>query len=92
MCGKMRRGSIVPFLWRAGGVPPPFSVRVANTGVMELRVIKSEEERRTATEKIGLSASLFADFFCERVKEYKSERVQGWKKSDWCVGFRGLRN
>ena len=63
------------FLWRAGGVPPPFSVRVANTGVMELRLIENEEERGAATEKIEVNASLFADFFCERVKEYKSERV-----------------
>ena len=42
---------------------------------MELRVIGSKEERGAATEKIELSASLFADFCGERVKEYKSERV-----------------
>ena len=71
----MRRGSIVLFSRRAGGVPPPFSVRVANTGVMHLRVVGSEEERGMATEKIEVNASLFADFSSERVKEYKSERV-----------------
>ena len=40
--------------------------------------IKTDRERRregAATENIEVNASLFADFFCERVKEYKSERV-----------------